>query len=178
MPNSTTHRLIAWNKPSPFTPVFLCARPAPPRLEYGVTVAASQNPLMGEGRWLWAGDERRCWAWPSKRCAIFSARLKSRRSTAPAGEALGLPGRAYGEDFYRLEQRELFPRLWCVAGFSSDIPESGDMMPVELAGWPLVLVRGEDGEVRAFHNICRHRAMRVVPAPCRGHSALVCPWHS
>ncbi len=96
----------------------------------------------------------------------------------PAGEALGLPGRAYGEDFYRLEQRELFPRLWCVAGFSSDIPELGDMMPVELAGWPLVLVRGEDGEVRAFHNICRHRAMRVVPAPCRGHSALVCPWHS
>ena len=96
----------------------------------------------------------------------------------PTGEAIGLPGRAYGAAFYALEQRSLFPRLWCAIGFASDIPEPGDAMPADLAGWPLALVRGRDGQVRAFHNICRHRAMRVLQEPCRRASALVCPWHA
>ena len=95
----------------------------------------------------------------------------------PAGEALGLPGRAYGAGFFELEQRRLFPRTWCASGFASDVPEPGDALPVDLAGWPLVLVRGGDGEVRAFHNVCRHRSNRVVDAPCRGLKRLTCPWH-
>ncbi|MDA0702205.1 MAG: aromatic ring-hydroxylating dioxygenase subunit alpha, partial [Proteobacteria bacterium] len=96
----------------------------------------------------------------------------------PAGEARGLPGRCYGEAFYALEQAQLFPKLWCAVAFASDLPEPGDMVPVELAGWPLVLVLDSDGTIRAFHNICRHRAMRLVAEPCKGRSALVCPWHA
>ena len=95
----------------------------------------------------------------------------------PTGEALGLPGHAYGEEFYRLEQHKLFPRTWCPVGFASDIPEAGDAVPVELAGWPLILLRDKAGEIRAFHNICRHRAMRVLPEPCKGRTTLSCPWH-
>ena len=93
------------------------------------------------------------------------------------GEALGLPGRAYGGEFYQLEQHSLFPRTWCAVGFGGDIPGPGDVMPVELAGWPLLLVRDTHGEVRAFHNVCRHRSMRVVSETCRGLSRLACPWH-
>jgi choline monooxygenase len=104
----------------------------------------------------------------SERAALFR----------PAGEARGLPGRCYGDAFYALEQTHLFPRLWCAVAFASDLPEPGDMVPVDLAGWPLVLVRGGDGRIRAFHNICRHRAMRLVAEPCKGRSALVCPWHA
>ena len=96
----------------------------------------------------------------------------------PAEHAVGLPGRAYGAEFYELERKKLFPRMWCAVGFASDIPGPGDAAPVDLAGWPLVLVRGKDGVIRAFHNICRHRAMRVVPEPLKGASALACPWHS
>lgn len=96
----------------------------------------------------------------------------------PTGEARGLPGRCYGEAFYALEQAQLFPKLWCAVAFASDLPETGDMVPVDLAGWPLVLVRDGDGTIRAFHNICRHRAMRLVAEPCKGRSALVCPWHA
>ena len=95
----------------------------------------------------------------------------------PAGEAVGLPGIAYGPGFYDLEQRALFPRAWCAVGYSSDIPEPGDARPVDLAGWPLLLVRGKDGQIRAFHNVCRHRANRVVDAPCQGLGNLVCPYH-
>ena len=96
----------------------------------------------------------------------------------PAGEALGLPGSAYSSEFFALEQRSLFPRTWCAVGFASDIPEPGDAYPVDLAGWPLLLVRGVDRKVRAFHNVCRHRANRVVDAPCRELKRLVCPWHN
>ena len=51
----------------------------------------------------------------------------------PVGEARGLPGAAYGARFYQLEQQRLFPRQWCVAGFECDIPQPGDVRPVELA---------------------------------------------
>lgn len=95
----------------------------------------------------------------------------------PPGEALGLPGRVYGSEFFALEQRQLFPRTWCAAGFASDIPEPGDAWPAVLAGWPLLLVRDDNREVRAFHNVCRHRANRVVDAPCRKLKSLTCPWH-
>lgn len=96
----------------------------------------------------------------------------------PTGESRGLPGRAYGADFYALEQKRLFPRTWCAVGFASDIPDPSDAMPVALAGWPLILSRGKDGKIRAFHNICRHRAMRVLTEPCKGRSAFACPWHA
>ena len=96
----------------------------------------------------------------------------------PTGTALGLPGLAYDRDFYALEQRGLFPRTWCAVAFASDIPEPGDALPVELAGWPLLLVRGRDRAIRAFHNVCRHRSNRVVEERCTGLQRLVCPWHS
>lgn len=95
----------------------------------------------------------------------------------PTAEATGLPGRAYGEDFYRLEQRQLFPRTWAAVGFGAQVPEPGDACPVDLAGWPLVMMRGEDGELRVFHNVCRHRGMRVLAEPASKLHALRCPWH-
>jgi choline monooxygenase len=96
----------------------------------------------------------------------------------PPGEAGGLPGCVYGSEFYQIEQKQLFPRHWCVAGFESDITNPGDAKPVQLAGWPLVMIRGDDGAVRVFHNICRHRANTLLATPCGGLTRLVCPWHS
>lgn len=96
----------------------------------------------------------------------------------PAHLARGLPGAFYGEDFYALEQRALFPRGWSPVSVASAIPDPGDVLPVDLAGWPIVLVRDRDGELKAFHNICRHRAMRLVAEPCSKAKLLRCPWHS
>ncbi len=96
----------------------------------------------------------------------------------PVGQALGLPGRVFGAEFYALEQRDYFPRIWCPVGFASDIPEPGDAHPVEIAGWPILFVRGADRKIRAFLNVCRHRAMRVVTEPCKGRAHFACGWHS
>ena len=96
----------------------------------------------------------------------------------PPGEARGLPGMVYGEAFYELENRLLFPRSWAAVGVGGEIPEPGDAVPVMLGDWPLFLVRDLEGRVRAFHNVCRHRGMRVIPEPCRGRRHLSCPWHA
>jgi len=96
----------------------------------------------------------------------------------PAAEAKGLPGRAYTDEaFMALENEKLFPRTWTAVGVAADIANPGDAMPASVAVVPLVLVRDRAGVVRAFVNMCRHRAMKVVTERCSGLQALHCPWH-
>jgi len=93
--------------------------------------------------------------------------------------AKGLPGVAYTDpEFYRLEQTALFPRRWVAIGLANDVPEPGDAKPVNVAGWPLAMVRGRDGKLRVFLNICPHRGMSPVAEPCSGLATIRCPWHS
>ena len=97
----------------------------------------------------------------------------------PTVSAEGLPAAAYtSEEFLKLERERLFPRHWMAIGFASDVPQSGDAWPVTAAGWPLLMVRGRDGTLRVFHNICLHRGMSPVGEPCQGLSTIRCPWHS
>lgn len=114
---------------------------------------------------------------PVANLADFVSAADVERLQGPIDQAVGLPGRAYGEAFYRLEQRSLFPRGWCVVGVGAQVPEPGDVMPIDLAGWPLVAIRSNAGEVRCFHNICRHRANKLVHEPGTGHKRLSCSWH-
>lgn len=96
----------------------------------------------------------------------------------PIESALGLPGRVYwAPEIYQLECERLFPRVWVAAAMGSEIPNPGDVLPVEVAGWPLVFVRDREGELRCFHNICRHRGAAVVPESAGGCYVLRCPWH-
>jgi phenylpropionate dioxygenase-like ring-hydroxylating dioxygenase large terminal subunit len=95
------------------------------------------------------------------------------------GARNGLPAWTYdNEELTRLEMEEVFLRNWMFAAHVSDIPRSGDYQCFELADERAVVVRGQDGEIRAFHNQCRHRASRVV-ADDRGHcgKAMICPFH-
>lgn len=96
----------------------------------------------------------------------------------PTGEASGLPGRVYSDPaFLELERKTLFRTTWVAAAVASQLPEAGDALPVDVAGWSLLLVRNRTGEIKAFHNICRHRNAAVVPAPARKLAGLRCPWH-
>ena len=95
----------------------------------------------------------------------------------PTGIALGLPGRAYFDpEFHEAERQQVFASGWMAVGFASDIPKPGDVMPVSVAGWELVLVRGQDGSIGCFHNVCRHRGMKVVGHACHART-LSCPYH-
>ena len=63
----------------------------------------------------------------------------------------------------RAETETLFRGRPMVAALSADLPDTGDCVAREVAAVPLLLTRGEDGEVRAFLNICRHRGGRCSP---------------
>lgn len=96
---------------------------------------------------------------------------------APA-MATGLPNAMYVDaDILARERARIFRRHWLAIGHAADIPEPGDAVPVQAAGLPLVLVRDRDGVVRGFHNVCGHRGLRLLDAPCRGQPTLRCPYH-
>ena len=101
------------------------------------------------------------------------------RMDLPLDEASGLPNVAYtSEDWQRLENTRLFARSWSFAGYAHDLPNPGDAVPVDLAGMPLVLVRDGDGEIRAFHNVCRHRGATILEEKACGLKFLTCPYHA
>ena len=97
----------------------------------------------------------------------------------PTGEAGGLPAAAYwSADFLALENERLFARNWICIGLAEDVPAPGSLHPVMAAGKALILARDLAGELRVFHNFCRHRGMRLVDAARADAKAIICPYHA
>jgi len=91
----------------------------------------------------------------------------------------GLPAWTYNNDeLTQLEMEQLFLRHWRFVCHVADIPNPGDYQCLEMADERAVVVRDQDEQVRAFHNVCRHRASRVVDED-KGHcgKAFICPFH-
>ncbi len=91
----------------------------------------------------------------------------------------GLPGWTYSsEALFELEKREVFQTHWQIAAHVSDLPRTGSYVTFDIGEERAVVVRGDDGVIRAFNNLCRHRGARVAPdAQGQCKNALVCPFH-
>lgn len=80
---------------------------------------------------------------------------------------------------YEAEQRQLFRRLPLCLGHEDQLRQPGSMLARDVAGVPLLIIRGADGAIRVFLNICRHRGARLVggdDVTC-GHASLSCRYH-
>src|SRR5271156_6750385 len=77
-----------------------------------------------------------------------------------------------------VEQRLLFQQHPLVMALSGDLPEPGDFLTNDLSGRPILLVRGDDGKVNAFLNVCRHRGTKLAQGCGKGQKAFVCPYHA
>ena len=98
---------------------------------------------------------------------------------APVETGTGLPNACYtSEDWLALENQRIFAQTWMLAGFCHDIPGRGDACPVKVAGVPILLLRDGNGEICAFHNVCRHRGAILLDAPCTSRKVLTCPYHA
>lgn len=114
------------------------------------------------------------------------------RARAPAGEpeamapvseeglVYTLPSWVYRNDeFLALEKEHVFLPSWQLVCHVSDMPQPGNYVTFDLLNERVFVVRGQDGEIRAFHNVCRHRAHAVVQGQS-GHcktGRMVCPYH-
>jgi carnitine monooxygenase subunit len=90
-----------------------------------------------------------------------------------------LPAWIYRDPQFFARERELiFRQSWQLVCHQSDIPNPGDYQCLDLLGESIVTIRGTDRIIRSFHNVCRHRAARLLDGPA-GHCAvrIACPYH-
>ena len=82
-------------------------------------------------------------------------------------------------EVYALEMERLWSRAWIYVGHDSQVPGVGDYATLEVAGRPVLMIRGEDGEVRVLMNRCAHKGAKLV-SDASGHAGrfLRCPYHA
>jgi choline monooxygenase len=104
--------------------------------------------------------------------------LASYDDQAPLDHAYTIPASWYiDERVAELERQSVFGRTWQVVGRADQVRRPGDFVTAELAGEPLVVVRGSDQHLRAFYNVCRHHAAAVVTEQHGTANIFRCPYH-
>ena len=94
-------------------------------------------------------------------------------------EDLSLPGWVYHDpEYFRVEMKRLIRPAWQIVCHGNDIPEAGDWRTLEIAGESILVIRGSDGAIRAFANVCRHRGSRLVDGEAGCAKRLTCPYHA
>ena len=89
----------------------------------------------------------------------------------------GLPGAVFKDPaIFDSECSSLFVDGWVSIACGQQLKEVGDVHPVNIAGHSLIAVRGADGGIAVFHNVCRHKGAPLVDSPCNKR-VLVCPYH-
>src|SRR5262245_65808665 len=96
----------------------------------------------------------------------------------PPQQAEPLPHWAYtSTTWYDREVERIFRKSWNYVGHVSQLPKPGDFFTLDVAGIPLIVIRGQDDQVRAFFNSCRHRGSKLLWG--EGNCKLIrCPYHS
>lgn len=104
--------------------------------------------------------------------------LQAARSTTMADDVRTIPASTYtSPERARLERERWFAGQPVVACFTGEIPDPGDHLTLEAGGVPIAVARGTDGVVRAYENICRHRAAPVVRGEGRVARSFSCLFH-
>jgi phenylpropionate dioxygenase-like ring-hydroxylating dioxygenase large terminal subunit len=122
-------------------------------------------------------------------CISFARQVveKAAGAVGPVEKAKILPAEAYtSEQFWEFEKFAIFSREWLCVGHVNEVPGPGDHLPLTMLGEPILLVRGEAGEIRVLSAVCQHRghpifaglAQRAPDAPCLNARSLVCPYHN
>ncbi|MCP5072726.1 MAG: aromatic ring-hydroxylating dioxygenase subunit alpha [Rhodobacteraceae bacterium] len=98
---------------------------------------------------------------------------------AAGSPAHGLPAAAYTDKaFWKIECETVFSKTWVCAGFAHELEKPGDVSPVTIAGKPVLLVKNGAGEICAFHNVCRHRCLKLVDESKNTGKLIRCPYHA
>lgn len=93
-----------------------------------------------------------------------------------AGQSLEAP--FYTDDeVYRRDLDVVFARNWIFVAAAAEVPEPGDYVTVEVGDFSVIVVRDDDEQVQAWHNVCRHRGSRLLAERQGSVGNIVCPYH-
>src|SRR4051812_44400533 len=108
----------------------------------------------------------------------LAEKIRSFDLTLPLEQARTIPSSWYRDvDMEEAERCSVFSRVWLAAGRADLVRQPSSFLTAEIAGEPIAVVRDETGTLRAFHNVCRHRAALVLTAPCGQATRLRCRYH-
>src|SRR6266536_115966 len=97
----------------------------------------------------------------------------------PFREATQLPPRVFHDPaVFAFERERWFARDWLCVGRTEDVAAMGEYLLAEPGGESVLVVRGADGGLRAFRNVCRHRGSTLVEEPCGRLAKILCPYHA
>lgn len=85
--------------------------------------------------------------------------------------------RYFSQEFFHQEWEEMWTKVWILLGRESEIPEPGDYQMEEVGPESFIMVRQQDGSIKAFYNVCQHRAARLVFNDLDSVEAFICPYH-
>lgn len=104
--------------------------------------------------------------------------LSTYNECAPLAEASTIPAPWYVDPrVANLERLKVFSRTWQLVARTDQLNQPGNFISTEVAGEPVIVVRGSDGVLRAFFNVCRHHAAAVITQAYGQASMLQCPYH-
>jgi choline monooxygenase len=104
--------------------------------------------------------------------------IESYESNASLDHAFTIPASWYTNDeLYQLELQNAFAQSWQMVGRVDQVNEPGQYVTADIAGEPIVVVKGNDKALRGFFNVCRHHAAAVITEPEGKASQLRCPYH-
>jgi len=84
----------------------------------------------------------------------------------------------FDEDIHRKELRQIFTRTWRWVAHQSELPNPGDYLTLSVADESIIVLRGRDGELRAFYNVCQHRASQLLHGRGTLKGFITCPYHA
>ncbi|XKF15710.1 aromatic ring-hydroxylating dioxygenase subunit alpha [Halomonas sp. BLK-85] len=89
-----------------------------------------------------------------------------------------LPQPFYNDErLHAIDMQEIFGQEWLFVGMTCEIPAKGNFISLDIGDNPVIVLRGAEGKVAAFHNVCRHRGSRLCMKEKGKVAKLVCPYH-
>ena len=91
----------------------------------------------------------------------------------------GLPAKFYTDNgFWEKECKTVLSNGWLFVAFANELKKAGDVKPIFIAGKPILIIKNENNEITAFHNVCSHRCLKLVNEEKNVGKIIRCPYHA
>ena len=91
----------------------------------------------------------------------------------------GLPAKSYTDnEFWEKECNTVLSNGWLFVAFAHEFTKTGDVLPIFIAGKPILLVKNQNNKITAFHNVCSHRCLKLVNEKKNVGKLIRCPYHT